>query len=570
VLRRYAPPARAAENKQPMPLQELLQYLKKIDNYDLAPVAAVLLQTEAIGDPALPTTQQTAVLRWLEKAWHNWQQHFPLEQPLASELRRLQPLAAALAVTDPGFLTPGAHPLHRLLDTLQDYAVGWQSRLGRAGKVTQQQITVTIDGALAWFDDTDTDLAAIYDELAALMARDQARAARMTQRAVETEQGRIKTADARRQAARMINAALEKFQTTDAIGDFLKGAWYASAQLAVLKFGTDSEVWQKMSATTNTLLDSLQTPEDPAEDRRQHIFEVVTQLPRDIRRLLLSLQHDSEAVEDAVGLIEFTHLRILRNQTLELEKILPIAEQDEDPAEGDRDLLDALDHVEVGQWWRFDLGEEDPLRAQLALNMARKQELLFTSQAGVKVLQLSYGEFADLLARQKIIPLHRGASFSASLAGAAGIDSTEQLQILADAVAEPARQKAPEQTHHTPPPLEEVTQQNETMDLTAQAKAMGEPVAAVEPEPVAGADVELNLPMGAWLAFRDGDKPLMAKLAVHDREHDNYIFVNREGIKMLQLSKEVLRQMMDDGLVDVVQETSSFRDTVDLARRQAE
>jgi len=423
-----------------MPLEELLRYLKNIDNFNLTPLEAVLLQTEANGDPALPTTQQTAILQWLGTALHNWQQRFPLEEPLASQLHPLQSLAAVLAVTDPAFLTPGAHPLHRLLDTLQACAIGWQSRLGRAGKATQQQVAKTVDNALAWFDDTDTDLAAICGELAAVTERDQARAARMAQRAVETELGRIKIADAKQQAARMINTALEKFQATDAIGDFLKGPWYASAQLVVLKFGTDSTLWEKMAVTTDTLLDSLQAPEEPAENRRQYIFEVVTQLPKDIRRWLLSLQHDNEAVEDAVGLIEFTHLQILRNQPLELEQIATIAVNSEEVAVPDRDHFDALERVEVGQWWRVDLGDEEALRAQLVLKMEREQQLLFTNQAGIKVLQQSYRDFADLLVQQKVIALHSGASFSASLASAAGIDSTEQLEILAGAAAPVLRQ----------------------------------------------------------------------------------------------------------------------------------
>jgi hypothetical protein len=46
--------------------------------------------------------------------------------------------------------------------------------------------------------------------------------------------------------------------------------------------------------------------------------------------------------------------------------------------------------------------------------------------------------------------------------------------------------------------------------------------------------------------------------------------VNRKGIKILQLSKEVLLQMMDDGLVDILQTNSTFRDRVTQAQRQTE
>ncbi len=593
MLQRYAPPKTTADNEPPMPMEELLQYLKNIDNFDLTPLEGILLQTEAIGDPALPTMEQTATLQWLGTALQNWQQHFPLEQPLASQLRPLQSLAAALAVTDPAFLIPGAHPIHRLLDTLQACAIGWQSRLGRAGVATQQQITKTIDSALAWFDNTGTDLEAIYGELAAVTERDQARAGRMTQRTVETEQGRIKTADARRQAARMINTALEKFQATEAIGEFLKGPWYASAQLVALKYGDDSEVWEKMSATTDTLLDSLQTVEEPAENRRQYIFEVVTQLPKDIRRWLLSLQHDNEAVEDAMGLIEFTHLQVLRNQALELKEIAAIDMGSEDAAEGDH--FDALDPVEVGQWWRVDLGDGEPLRLQLALKLEREQQLLFTNQAGIKALQQSYRDFADLVARGKVTELHCGASFSASLASAAGIDSVEQLEILADATAvlpggmavdEPAEYTGQDAVYEPEEYIGEEAVYEPEEYIGEEAvyepavyigqEAVNEPAeqprqkARDESVSVAGTNEKLNLPMGTWLGFHDGDKPLMAKLAAHDRQKDNYIFVNRKGIKILQLSKQVLLQMIDDDLVDILQTKSTFRDAVTQAQRQSE
>ena len=56
----------------------------------------------------------------------------------------------------------------------------------------------------------------------------------------------------------------------------------------------------------------------------------------------------------------------------------------------------------------------------------------------------------------------------------------------------------------------------------------------------ADGEIDLQLPMGTWLGFHDGDAPLMAKLAVHDPELNLYIFVNREGIKMRQLNQQEL------------------------------
>jgi len=74
--------------------------------------------------------------------------------------------------------------------------------------------------------------------------------------------------------------------------------------------------------------------------------------------------------------------------------------------------------------------------------------------------------------------------------------------------------------------------------------------------------------MGTWLGFHDGDTPLMAKLAVHDPDEDIYIFVNRKGIKMRQVSGAELKDLTDRGMVEVLQTASSFREQIDEARKK--
>ena len=76
--------------------------------------------------------------------------------------------------------------------------------------------------------------------------------------------------------------------------------------------------------------------------------------------------------------------------------------------------------------------------------------------------------------------------------------------------------------------------------------------------------------MGAWLGFHDGETPMMAKLAVYDPRRDNYILVNRKGIAMRELSGAELRALMDEGLVDVLEARSDFRDQVARAREEGQ
>lgn len=748
VLDRYSEPTGVGSNVHPMQQDELLEYLKNIDNFNLSPWVALVGQTEAIGDPATPSREQIAILRWLGKALEIWEKQSPLEGRVAAQVRRLKPLSAALALTQPNFLQPGAHPLHQLLDNIQARAIGWQARLDRVGAILEQQVTKAVDDSRRWFDNQSTNLAGISAEFSAAAERDQARAQRMIQRVVETEAGKIKTVAAKQEAARMINAALQKYLTPDEIGTFIKGPWYSSAQLLLLKFGADSEQWQKMTATTETLLDSFQSMEAADDTRRQHIFEVVTQLPKEMRRWLLSLHHDTEAVNEAMGLVEFAHLRILRRQPLELQHVLPIVMEGEHAKADAAQKAGALKNLQEGSWFAVE-SSDGLLRVQLVLKVEQSEQLLFTNLAGIKVLQLSFTEFGQLLSQGKVKALHSGATFSLCLAQAVGIDSVEILNALASALAEsqplsdvesavdselpppeesnpkptsksksgsksgaksvpksaPKQElesrleanrtlaSAPAQEAQTPVnPVEEIQDQhyrlvpsddeatvalpsgkpggeptqgvekpesrksagnrgylaeqaediraqggylvaqtaqqetardagaNETraqigshiasqdfLDASARYLAADEellldlpanddtpdkppsaqagsiaalpgPGPALEPETYAAGGATQNaqeslqrridLPMGAWLGFHDGDTPLMARLAVYDLENDYYIFVNRKGVKMRQVSRLDLLNLIDNGLVDVLETNSNFRDKVTEVRKK--
>jgi hypothetical protein len=87
-----------------------------------------------------------------------------------------------------------------------------------------------------------------------------------------------------------------------------------------------------------------------------------------------------------------------------------------------------------------------------------------------------------------------------------------------------------------------------------------------EPPAPATATREVDVPMGAWLGFHDGETPIMAKLAVYDPRRDNYIFVNRKGIALRELNRAELLQLMDRGLVDILETRSYFREEVERAR----
>jgi hypothetical protein len=79
----------------------------------------------------------------------------------------------------------------------------------------------------------------------------------------------------------------------------------------------------------------------------------------------------------------------------------------------------------------------------------------------------------------------------------------------------------------------------------------------------------IDIATGTWLGFHDGDTPLLAKLAVHDRQNDRYIFVNRIGIKMRELTTREFKALLASDLVDILASGIDFREEVMRAKRQA-
>jgi len=72
------------------------------------------------------------------------------------------------------------------------------------------------------------------------------------------------------------------------------------------------------------------------------------------------------------------------------------------------------------------------------------------------------------------------------------------------------------------------------------------------------------------MGFHDRDPPLMAKVAVRDLEKDSYIFTNREGIKLRELTVPQLVALIDRDMVDILERKTNFRDTVNQMRTDQE
>jgi len=200
--------------------------------------------------------------------------------------------------------------------------------------------------------------------------------------------------------------------------------------------------------------------------------------------------------------------------------------------------------------------------------MEAEGELIFTNMVGMRVLQQRFEDFVALLEYGRIKLLDCGASFSRSLARAVDINSSADVDNLFSAVQQQDR-------HPPAQPIANMEEQDanraqsisgsEHPDSALHLTAGGEAVSRVnqEPAPVA-------LSAGTWLGFHDCESPLLARFAMYDQESKTHIFVNRNGIKLRQLSNSELLDLIAQGQVEILETSSNFRDEINSAKQRSE
>lgn len=120
------------------------------------------------------------------------------------------------------------------------------------------------------------------------------------------------------------------------------------------------------------------------------------------------------------------------------------------------------------------------------------------------------------------------------------------------------------QAHQGTQDRSHVEQQHKTVLKAADRDSMPASESPYESNTI----VKLQIPMGTWMGFHDRDPPLMARVAVRDLEKDSYIFTNREGIKLRELTVAQLIALIDRDMVDILERKTNFRETVNAMRQE--
>ena len=556
------------------------------------------------------TSDNQPVLDWIDAVFAHWTTAYPLAPELHVVLQQARSLAAAFALRDSRFFIPGGHVLHRLLDAIHNGFAGWHKALGGAA-------ISALDGARDALVRSRQDFPSeeqVAEALEILSQKIQAHEQQLQQLGrVLMYREAITLCDEAAQitAAVAINEILAEHEVPGSVARFIKSDWYESGVLIINRNGEQSDDWRNFMSTTQLLVDAVQPVginDAPGQSRLQTTMH---QLPATLARQLLSLAPNDDAIAGAIGLIEYALLRNMRGEDLGLLEaaLISVKGLPEGGAPSDFDLEDA--GINPGQWYILDTAEGE-LRIRLAGTLASNIYVLFMDFLGTRVLRKTTADFKAMLKSGEARPLNAPDSFCRAMVEAT--DAQRRSRNDAEPIDQQATERPVTQQTGKPDPnkfssegiSETIATEPTDQETTFYSKHQGHTRHQEEPPGVpvestvdysaeqaisvtrrpnqqrasqsntptsdqlyeSNTVVKLQIPMGTWMGFHDRDPPLMAKVAVRDLEKDSYIFTNREGIKLRELTVPQLIALIDRDMVDILERKSNFRETINQMRQE--
>ena len=513
-------------------------------------------------------SEASAVLAWIDATFDTWSARYPMDSELPQVLQRIRPLAGAFACQEERFFTPGAHALHRLLDTLHTGFSGWSADLGKAARPALEAVNEVVERCLQDFPSEP----AVDHTLHLLEQKVQGHSSQLAQldaRLIERESAAMGVTLTRRKIANTLNPLIAHHNFPTNLATFLSGDWFeVGCRLCGDSASADENLTRYLGATENIIVLFAESSQPTLSMLKQG----TDNLPLEANSLLRLAGLSEERSQNAQSLLEYLLLRRASNQTMGQQSPVSLSARLEGETKMFSTELLSEQGIHHGDWYSVQQ-TQGMQKLRLAGTLAENAYLIFMDFTGARALRLSTEDFANLLRSGEAHKLDTAQTFSRAL-----VESVEQRQEalarqaadqaaveanLAEQAARDAADRSQERDAATQRLRDAETRAVETRQAVTRTNTQSESqTPSAEQRFDRQTVLQLQIPIGTWLGFHDREPPIMARVAVRDIENDSYIFTNRDGIKLRELSVPQLVTLIERDLVDILEHKTSFRDTL--------
>jgi len=484
-------------------------------------------------------------------------------------INRMQLPMVRLFYQEGATLGDPAHPARLLLQELCAALLGVSVQNGAGSEVVYETASEVVHQLYRAELMDRAVLAAALGRLREELAALNRRIDRIEEKVRQSEVGRERNEVAQREVTRALNARMTGTTLPVSVSRFLHGPWRDSLKLVWVRSGEDSKAWTQSLQLTDFLLWAVQPGN--AETDSQRFYNGMPLLIKGLTVGLISLSHDALALERALSEVNDDLLKILKKEERQCEPA-PLIEE-EGGVEGATPEMEAtlcqVDALKPGDWMLLKLDNGLQQHCKIAVISKQTQRYIMVNRMGMRVAEKSRIELAAELFTQQAKILGAASAFERVLAQTMAslhdafvmhekrraieraqqqekkraLDAELASQRLAQELAL-ARQQAEEDARAQIELEATASQQREADALALQAHLQQARQEASAPEPVVpelpddfdAEEAANNLNVGGWVELVSSDQVQRCKLAVRIKQTNRYIFVDRIGVKLADLS----------------------------------
>lgn len=393
-----------------------------------------------------------------------------LPSALKALIGRMQLPILRVAIADKSLFNRASHPARRLLNELARATMGWSDHDDLQRDQLHSLLERMVDRMLgeelidaAFFEQ-------MHEELAGFVQLEQRRADRMEQRTRDAEEGRARVEAARSKTARVLNELLLGRTLPVFAVDLLRERWAQVLQLAFLREGEQSGVWEQAVTVAGQLVESVEVPStaEAVAQREELNSEVVHALCGGLRLLGEEEPENSTLVQQLLLLQESVLATAIASAARAVEPEVenadtpsdalsagePVADYLPEPekpvveapvlmdlmlveqpvlnepalpeqVETVEDLPDAdaavwIDNLHAGSWFELSADEQPTQRCKLAAIISFSGKYIFVNRTGMKVAEFNRLELSRQYAAGNIRLLANDQLFDRALESVIG------------------------------------------------------------------------------------------------------------------------------------------------------
>jgi hypothetical protein len=338
-------------------------------------------------------------------------------------IARLQIPMLKVALLDKSFFSRANHPARRLLNEVAAAAMGCSLSGDYQRDHLYLRIEQVVQRLLNEFVDDTALFSVLLTEFSVFSADERRRCDLLERHTRDAEAGRVRTEEARRRVAEVLNRRLMGKVLPRAVVEFLQHAWSQVLLLASLKHSEQSVQWQAALRTMDELIWSVSL--QPDAEAGHSLLEQLPGLLKALRDGLTSAAFDPFSTREFFVRLQALHTHVPpgADELMQVTEPFVLSTALPDPAadlaHDDPDLLRVL-RLRVGGWVVFQQDQATCVRCRLTAIMAPANTYVFISRTGLKVLEKSTGQLALAFKAGMLHTLDDGPLFERALAAVVG------------------------------------------------------------------------------------------------------------------------------------------------------